>query len=216
MVDNKTNGVGKLDRSTEPASVFRHQIADGLLYAHSRLNANQRKTLEAASFLYALIELLSERGLITIDELDTRKAVVAQRLAEQLRREGNGAVFQDPEYDKYDFPHAAEVDCPSRVHLCKAACCRLPFALSKQDVREGIVHWDFGQPYMIEHDDGCCTHMDHTACVCTIYAHRPAPCRGFDCRSDQRIWLDYEQRIVNPTIYEDTWPYCLEPDNGTS
>jgi hypothetical protein len=56
---------------------LRHQIIDGLLYTHTRLNANQRKTLEAASFLYALVELLSERGPITIDKLDTRKAVGA-------------------------------------------------------------------------------------------------------------------------------------------
>ena len=68
-------------------------------------------------------------------------------------------MFQDPEYDKYAFEHAAEIDCASRVHLCKAACCRLPFALSNQDVREGIVRWDLGQPYLIEHaSDGYCTH----------------------------------------------------------
>jgi hypothetical protein len=189
---------------------LRHRIAAGLLYTHTRLNANQRKTLEAASFLYALVELLSERGLITIDELDDRKAVVAQRLAEQLRREGSGAVFQDPEYDKYHFEYTAEIDCASRVHLCRAACCRLPFALSHQDVREGIVHWDFGQPYLIEHDGrGCCTHMDQSTCHCTIYAHRPVPCRGFDCRQDTRIWLDFEGMLPNPAIERPDWPYDL-------
>ncbi len=119
-------------------------------------------------------------------------------------------MFQDPEYDKYAFEHAAEVDCAGRVHLCQAACCRLPFALSHQDVREGIVHWDFGQPYMIDQDgDGYCSHMDRTACTCTIYTNRPAPCRGYDCRSDQRIWLDFEQRTVNPAIYRQDWPHCL-------
>ena len=140
--------------------------------------------------------------------------MVAQRLAEQLRRDGNGAVFQDPEYDKYNFPHAAEIDCPSRVHLCKAACCRLPFALSKQDVREGIVHWDFGQPYLIEHADGYCTHMNHDACACTIYDNRPAPCRGFDCHDDARIWLDFERMIPNPAIAQPDWPYCLVEAEG--
>src|SRR5438128_2720332 len=121
---------------------LRQAVSEGLLYTHSRLNANQRKTLEAASFLYALVELLDEKGLITIEELDDRKEVVAQRLTEQLRREGTGALVQDPEYDKYNFPHSAQIDCEHRVHLCKGSCCRLPFALSKQDIREGIVHWD--------------------------------------------------------------------------
>ena len=190
---------------------LRHQIADGLLYTHSRLNANQRKTLEAASFLYALVELLSERGLITIDELDARKEVVVQRLTEQLRREGSGAMFQDPEYDKYNFEHAAEFDCAGRVHLCHATCCRLPFALSHQDVREGIVHWNLGQPYVIDQDgDGYCSHMDRDTCGCTIYANRPVPCRGFDCRNDRRIWLDFEGRVPNPAIEQPDWPYCLK------
>ena len=195
---------------------LRHQIADGLLYTHSRLNANQRKTLEAASFLYALVELLNEKGLLTIEELDERKAVVAQRLTEQLRREGNGALLQEPEYDKYAFPYGAQVNCAERIHLCKGSCCRLPFALSKQDVREGIVHWELGQPYVIEHGaDGYCTHMDCHTRACTIYAHRPAPCRGYDCRSDQRIWLDFAQMIPNPALERSDWPRCLVEEAAT-
>ena len=50
---------------------LRRHIAQGL-YTHSRLNANTSRTLEAMSFLYALIELLEEKGLITIAELDAR------------------------------------------------------------------------------------------------------------------------------------------------
>ncbi len=65
---------------------LRQCIANGLLDAHSRLNANTSKTLEAASFLYALVELLSDKGLITVEELDERKRVVGQRLMAQLRR----------------------------------------------------------------------------------------------------------------------------------
>lgn len=192
------------------ADNLRHQIADGLLYTHTRLNANQRRTLEASSFLYALVELLNEKSLLTIEELDERKEMVAQRLREQLRREGNGAVLQDPEYDKYNFPHSAQIDCENRVHLCKGSCCRLPFALSKQDIRERIVHWDLGQPYLIEHNaDGYCTHMDCQTRACTIYNHRPAPCRGYDCRNDQRIWLDFAQRIPNPALERPDWPACL-------
>lgn len=196
-------------------SDLRLQIADGLLYTHTRLNANQRKTLEAASFLYALVELLSEQGLITIDELDARKETVAQRLTEQLRREGSGVMFQDPEYDKYAFEHAADLDCAGRVHLCRAACCRLPFALSHQDVREGIVRWNLGQPYVIDQDgDGYCAHLGRDTCGCTIYANRPVPCRGFDCRRDGRIWLDFEGKIPNPAIEQPNWPYCLTTQDG--
>ena len=76
---------------------FRQQIADGLLYAHSRLNANTGKTLEAASFLYALVELLSEKGVISVAELDERKRIVGSRLAEEFQAKAMGALLQDPE-----------------------------------------------------------------------------------------------------------------------
>ena len=110
-------------------------------------------------------------------------------------------MFQDPEYDKYDFESEVKIDCDNRVHLCQATCCRLPFALSKQDIREGIVHWDLGQPYLIEHGaDGYCSHLDRESAGLHHLADRPVPCRGFDCSNDKRIWLDFEKRIVNSDI----------------
>lgn len=196
----------------------RQQVAQGLLYTHSRLNANTSKTLETTAFLHALIELLHEKGLITIEELDERKRVAGQRLVEQLRQKGDGVMLQEPEYDKYTFDQGIEIDCENRIHLCRAACCRLPFALSKQDIREGVVHWDLGQPYLIEQgDDGYCNHMARGSCRCTVYAQRPVPCRAFDCRNDERIWLDFEQMIPNPALAQPEWPHGLaQAEEGTS
>ncbi len=34
------------------------------------------------------------------------------------------------------------------------------------------------------------------------------PCRGYDCRNDKRIWLDFENKIVNPNIHRAEWPQC--------
>ncbi|HZA23825.1 MAG TPA: YkgJ family cysteine cluster protein [Dehalococcoidia bacterium] len=190
---------------------LRQQIAEGLLYAHSRANSNTTRTLEAASFLYALIELMGEKGLITIEELDQRKRVVGERLAQQFHETGMGAMFQDPEYEKYSFDGGMEIDCESRIPLCKATYCRLPFALSRQDVREGIVRWNLGKPYLIDQgDDGYCAHLDRCGRGCTIYENRPVPCRAFDCRNDRRIWLDFEKRVPNPDINQPDWPYCLQ------
>lgn len=197
---------------------LRQEVARGLLYTHSRLTSNTAKTLESSAFLYALVEILSDKGLITIDELDERKAVVAQRLQRQFREQGMGALFQDPEQDKYTYDKPAVVDCENLIHLCHGTCCRLPFALSHQDVREGIVHWDFGQPYLIDQGaDGYCTHQERGdgnqgSCRCTIYANRPLPCRAYDCRNDDRIWLDFEKGIVNPLIERADWPHCLAED----
>lgn len=194
---------------------LRQEVAEGLLYAHRRGNANTTKTLEAASFLYALVELMSEKGLITVEELDERKRVVGQRLAQQFSENGMGVMLQDPEYDKYTFQGGVEIDCENRVHLCKVACCRLPFALSKQDVREGIVRWNLGQPYLIDQGkDGCCTHLDRDTFGCTVYKNRPVPCRAFDCRNDKRIWLDFEGKIANPVVDRPDWPQCVAAQEG--
>jgi len=191
------------------------QVAEGLLYIHSRLNTNTRKALEVASFLYALVELLEEKGLITVEELDDRRRVVGQRLAEQFRQNGNGVMLQDPEYDKYSFREEVEIDCASRVHLCQAVCCRLPFALSKQDIREGIVRWDLGQPYLVAHNgNGTCDHLNPANQACTVSAHRPVPCRAFDCRQDGRIWLDFEKGVINPRIRRADWPQCEAVEEG--
>lgn len=189
---------------------LRHQVAEGLVYTHTRLNANTRKTREAAAYIFALVELLHDKGLIGVEELETRRETLERQLLEQYKAEGQGVALQENGQDKYAFTEGVTIDCANRVHLCKASCCRLPFALSRQDVREGIVHWDLGQPYIIEHEaDGYCTHMARGTCACTIYAHRPTPCRGYDCRKDQRIWLDFEQKIPNPAIEQPDWPYCL-------
>ena len=179
----------------------RSEVAEGLLYAHGRANSNTAKLLDVSSFAYAAIELLAEKGLIDIEVLDQKKKEIAGRLIEKFRQEGIGAAYQDPEHDKYTFESTVEIDCVNRIHLCKAACCRLRFALSHQDVEEGIVKWDFGHPYFIaQGEDGYCRHLDRGCMSCTIHQNRPVPCRGYDCRQDKRIWSDFEKRIVSPEL----------------
>ena len=199
------------DNVVTESSNLRRQVAEGLFYTHVRLSQGTNKTLENSVFLYGLIELLCEKGIITIEELDERKRLVGDRLIAQLKEQGLGVMLQDPEQDKYAFEGEVMIDCENRLHLCKASCCRLKFALSKQDVHEGIVQWDFGYPYMIAHGkDGYCTHMEQGTCRCTVRENRPVPCRGYDCRNDNRIWLDFENKVVNPNIHRDDWPECEE------
>jgi hypothetical protein len=76
------------------------------------------KTLEASSFLYALIELLNEKGLLTIKELDERKKQVAQRLVRKFVESGMRLMYQDPEEDKYIFGKEPFVDCKSPFAYC--------------------------------------------------------------------------------------------------
>lgn len=188
---------------------LRQETAEGLFYVHTRMSQGTNKTLEALSFLYALIELLEEKGLVNIPELDERKKAVGERIAAQLKEKGLGVMLQDGEEDKYAFQSEVKIDCENRVHLCHAACCRLRFALSKQDILEGIIKWDLGRPYLIaQGQDGYCRHFERESCRCTVREKRPVPCRGYDCRTDKRIWSDFENKIVNPNIYREDWPKC--------
>jgi Fe-S-cluster formation regulator IscX/YfhJ len=183
---------------------LRKEVTDGFLDSHSRTNKNAAKALEVASFCYALVELLEEKGLITFEELDERQKAVNKRLMRKFTDQGMGVVaLQEFDQDKYQFNEEVEIDCENRVHLCRAACCRLELALSKQDIEEGIVKWNLGKPYLIARDaDGYCRHLDRESRRCSVWRQRPIPCRGYDCREDERVWLDFENGIVNPKLDE--------------
>src|SRR5262245_27280134 len=197
----RANGDVGLSGVSEALAELHGEIAGGLLYTHHRANTNTSKTLEVMAFAYALIELLLEKGLLTEAELNDRKRQVALRLVEKLKDSGTGVMLQQPEIDKYTFEGGARIDCENRVHLCRAACCRLRFALSKQDLEEGMVKWDLAHPYLIARgEDGYCRHFERQSCRCTIYQHRPVPCRAYDCRKDTRIWADFEHKVVSAEL----------------
>lgn len=200
------------DRAPLPQEVLK-----AFIYTHNRSNANTSEVHLACSSLQAVMELLLEKGLIDRDELAKRQHAAAETLRRQYMQRGMGVAVQEFGESKYQFSAGAHVNCENRIHLCHAACCKLPLALSKEDIQEGKVDWELDQPYMLAHEvDGYCTHMDRGEHRCTIYEHRPIPCRGYDCSQDQRIWLDFENYHINSQVDEPDWPACLtgEPADG--
>jgi len=103
--------------------------------------------------------------------------------------------------DKYAVANA-EMPCEELYPICQARCCKLTFALSTQDLDEGVVRWDYGRPYLIKQraSDGYCTHNDQGRC--TVHAHRPAVCRSYSCKDDRRIWADFDNRVLAAPIEE--------------
>jgi len=63
----------------------RGEVVERLRYVHYQLGANTGEVLEVSSFLYALTELLIDKGIITEEELNERKIVVAERWVKKFR-----------------------------------------------------------------------------------------------------------------------------------
>ncbi len=111
---------------------------------------------------------------------------------------GQWRVGLDTGPSKYEV-ESSSPPCDELLHLCKARCCTFHFELSTVDLDEGVIRWNYSQPYLIRQaSDGYCVHNDPESRGCTVHAQRPRVCRVYDCRGDSRIWIDYEQRIPAP------------------
>lgn len=126
-------------------------------------------------------------------------ALASMRAAAELQ---GGRVSLDIEpVDKYEM-ETLSPPCDELMPICKARCCRMSFSLSTQDLEEGVIRFDYGQPYLIRQreSDGYCVHNDPSSHGCTVHAQRPRVCRKFDCRDDDRIWADYDKRIPATSV----------------
>jgi hypothetical protein len=176
--------------------VGERELQEAIKFLH-RVGAQDRVELRKLHVqVGALVHTLIEKQLITEEELASLRDQHVEKL------EGQDDTLQphaEPVPDKY-VVESPGIPCEDNLPICKAACCRRLFALSLQDVREGVIRWNFGAPYLIRQAaDGRCAHND--ACGrCDSYAARPAFCRRFDCRQDPRIWKDYEQRIPSDEV----------------
>ena len=135
----------------------------------------------------------------------TVEAVVAATLGGTLKQiraaDAGGAqrVSLDTGPDKYEVT-PSEIPCAELLAICEARCCKLTFALSTADLDEGVIRWDYGQPYLIRQraSDAYCVHNDPATRGCSVHHFRPRVCRQYDCRKDERIWASYEQRTLAP------------------
>jgi Fe-S-cluster containining protein len=173
------------------------QIERGGLFTHSALSSSADRINDAEAFLYGLVDLLIEKGLLTSDELAEKAQAVRQEMQEKGQTVGPGVALRvdNPDDARNQFK---PVNCAERLHICKAACCKLGFPLSAAEVEGGNVKWDLGQPYYIRHEaDGYCSHIERETLGCGIYENRPGVCRAYSCANDERIWLDFDNMILN-------------------
>ena len=106
-------------------------------------------------------------------------------IMEKMIDMGMAAVYGDEDEGVAD----ANVDCARCIPHCKAKCCTLIFALTKEEVAQGVIQYNQQRPYFIARDaDGYCPHMDRQTYACTVWEQRPLRCRRYDCREDKNIW----------------------------
>jgi Fe-S-cluster containining protein len=148
---------------------------------------------EARARLEQLISMLEATGALNAGHLR-----LLEKAGERARAAERPKVRLRQYVDKYQVP-AGDIDCEARLHLCHGRCCAFSFELTTQDLDEGVVRWELEEPYVIRHEaDNFCTHLDRGTLGCNVYPQRPAACRGFDCRADRRVWLDFDARIPAP------------------
>jgi hypothetical protein len=178
----------------DPRSRAPEDPGDGLRFNHVMSMQTRQKLAELSASFYALVEAMIATGQLPLDEYERRRQITVQRENERAQSEAKVSLSDTP--DKYAITQTPKIDCEARLHLCKARCCTLVFPLSVQDLDERVVRWDYARPYQIgRRPDGYCVHNSVDACTCTIYDKRPGVCRTYDCRSDSRIWVDFEKRI---------------------
>ncbi|MEM9488877.1 MAG: YkgJ family cysteine cluster protein [Myxococcota bacterium] len=148
---------------------------------------------ELSAVLAQTLEILYHR-----DDLKPGHKRLFKKLASSARKPLTPEVQLSTITDKYAV-EGPDIDCASRLHLCKARCCSFKVKLSEQDIREGELEWELKNPYMlVRGEDGYCTYMARDGGGCTRYHQRPGICRIYDCREDSRIWLDFEKRVPAP------------------
>lgn len=96
---------------------------------------------------------------------------------------GIGAIYGQEEEGLPD----AVIDCRGRIQECRAACCTLTFALTRDEVSKGNIKHNQERPFFISRNtDGYCTHLDRSSMECTVWNDRPLRCRRYDCREDRQ------------------------------
>jgi Fe-S-cluster containining protein len=180
-------------------SVSREELERALRRIHAAVDSLRDDLLVLGAQVADLTSHLHDRDAIDVAVLDRTSADTVAQIRAADSQWAMGVELGEPFVDKYEV-ESPPVPCAELMPICKARCCQLSFPLSTQDLDGGVVKFDYSRPYRIrKRPDGHCTHQHPDTGGCTIYDERPAPCRGYDCRDDERIWLDYDKRILSET-----------------
>src|SRR5215831_11364771 len=138
---------GAMNGDARPDAELRGDLDDSARFLHQMGMQTKLDLADTSARLHGLIEELIANGLVSMRKLEERTE--RARGEERERTSKQAAVHVGAAIDKYAVTDLPDIDCASLLPLCKARCCKLTFALSFQDLDEGVVRWEYGMPYMI-------------------------------------------------------------------
>jgi Fe-S-cluster containining protein len=171
------------------------QVERGSLFTHTLLTNQIIRLNESDSFLFGLIDYLSRKGLVNMNELQPVVELVRKEIVEKKEYATLGVAIRIEE--QKEMLKYSPVNCKERIHICKAICCKLSFPLTVQEIESGVLKWSLGKPYYNRRcTNGYCYHIQ-TNNVCSVYQQRPSVCRKYTCANDKRIWKDFDKKELN-------------------
>ena len=171
-----------------------NQMIRGALHTHSTLSNYSNRINEIEAFTYGIADALIENGLISSKTIFKVVENLKNKMIANNEQLNPGVQLRIDNESSQNF---VAVNCSERMHICKAVCCSLRFALSKEEIESGHVKWDLGHPYQIRHENGACTHKNTETGACTVYNNRPKVCSEYSCSKDERIWSDFDKMELN-------------------
>lgn len=189
---------------------FNEDLAQRITTAFNRLNDRQRRSTAIIPEIQdALREIKLDLELVkrTLVSLGHTGVLRREHIEAELVREVFPPSQPRPALGVVTVPEQAvsskQVDCASRVHLCKAACCRIfTIHLTAREVQSNKYRWNPKQPYTLVRNRHGCSHLKAGTCDCLLYTDRPQTCRTYSCREDKRIWQDFDRMILNSKLEE--------------
>jgi hypothetical protein len=172
------------------------QTRRGSLFAQSVASQQMARSNQAEAAIYGLIDLLIKKGALTTEEVTAAIEQTDREMREAGRQATQEVVIRED--NSAPAVSADEIDCAARIPYCKAACCKLRWPMTLEEVESGPVKWDLGRPFLNRQGaHGYCHQFDIESHGCGVYEQRPLPCRQYSCVDDERIWLDFENMVPN-------------------
>jgi hypothetical protein len=188
------------NRQREPAGVI-EALRPALYSIHSDFARGMQVEFEQAVIVQCVLQILMTKGLIRREELDQVYPTMRKMMAELRTTQLSGPhLYQS----LADVAEPTGLDCSTHHETCGATCCTsFSVVLTAEEAASNKYLWDIAFPYRLLVDEhGTCVYFDRTSLSCTIWNDRPAACRTFDCRKDDRIWSSYTDRRLSTAAME--------------